>query len=473
MRLVALVLVVGCNIPVVHFMGTGGDGGDDIDAPTVDAGPPGSYVWLRSLSQVQTQTIAAGASGIMTPGYLYSSATLDGTNTLTSAGNADQVIAGFAEADGANLFAVRHGDVGSEFGLLGLVASNGLELVSGVTEGDKMIDLGLGPVAGGGTPVEDGYIGTYANGVADWVQRIVGPGSDKFLGMARGPGSTIYGAGWFEQSPTFNGGTLTSVGGRDIIVARFSLFGGAVDLMKQYGGTGRDEVGGGGIATLISDPSTFVMSGFFDDTINFGGTSTPITASHGGLDAWIAKFDNNGDGIWAVTYGGPGDDRDISVVLDPQGDVYVAGTFTTSIAFGPKMLTSVGGVDHFIAKLKGTDGSPVWAISFGSAADEHAGRLAVDDKGHLAFSGAMTGAFEGMPTLGGQDAYVAEFKTSDGSLIWQKLYSTASDDGGGGVVYGTTTGDLFASVGTGAPYDFGAPIIGDPNPLDVLIRIVP
>ncbi|HEX7704363.1 MAG TPA: hypothetical protein VF403_26660, partial [Kofleriaceae bacterium] len=59
------------------------------------------------------------------------------------------------------------------------------------------------------------------------------------------------------------------------------------------------------------------------------------------------------------------------------------------------------------------------------------------------------------------------------SLIWQKLYSTASDDGGSGVVYGTTTGDLFASVGTGAPYDFGAPIIGDPNPLDVLIRIVP
>ncbi len=467
-RLALAVLLAGCNVPLVHFIGgtTDGGGGDATQVPS------GDYVWIRSLSQISTQTITGGAAGIVTPGYLYTTANLDGT-LLTSAGNADLIIAAFTEADGTNLYAVRHGDVGSEFGLLATLASNGVPIVSGVTEGDKTVDLGQGPVSGGGTPVEDGYIGAYANGVADWDARIVGPGSDKFLGSARGPGSTIYGAGWFEPMAVFNGNTLTSVGGRDIILARFNVFTGAVDLTKVYGGTGRDEVSGGGIASLPSDASSFVMSGFFDDTLAFGGTAPTLTASQGGLDMWIAKLDANGDGIWAVTYGGPGDDRDVSCVLDDQGDIYITGTFTTAISFGATDLTAVGGSDHFIAKLKGSDGSPVWAISFGSTANENAGRSTVDGKGHLAFSGNVAGALDGMPTAGGHDAYVAEFSTADGSLIWQHLYSTAGDDGGGGVVYGATTGDLFASVGLGGTYDFGMPITGDPNPLSVLIRIAP
>ncbi len=329
-------------------------------------------------------------------------------------------------------------------------------------------------MSGGGTPNEDGFIGAYANGVAEWSQRNVGPGSDKILGSARGPGSTVYGAGWYEPGSTFNGGTVASIGGRDIIVARFNVFTGVVDLTKTYGGTGRDEVSGGGIASRVSDPSSFVMSGFYDDTLNFGGTAAPVTASTGGgLDMWIAKLDANGVGIWAVTFGGPGEDRDVSCVLDDKGDVYITGTFTTSITFGTKQLTSAGGSDHFIAKLDGTNGAPIWAIGFGSVNNEHAGRIVVDNKGHVAFSGNVTGALNGMPTLGGQDAYIAEISAADGSLIWQHLYSTAADDGGSGVVYGTVTGDLFASVTIGAAYDFGKPIIGDPAPLSVLLRIAP
>jgi len=471
MRAFAL-LLAACNVPLVHF-------GGDAAAPdsAIDGAPrvSGSYVWVRSLSQMQTQTLQAGAAGVVTPGYLYTTANLDGMNMLTSAGGADLVIAAFTEKDATNLYAARHGDVGNEFGLLATIAPNGTPIISGVTEGDKTVDLGLGPVTGGGTPIEDGYIGAYTNGVAAWVQRIVGPGSDKFLGSARGPNTTIWGGGWFEQTTSFNSGTLTSVGGRDIIVAQFNPFTGGVNVAKQYGGTGRDEVSGGGVASTDSDLSTFVMSGFFDDTIDFGGTSTAVTASNGGLDMWIAKFDANGVGVWAVAYGGPGDDRDVSCALDAQGDIYITGSFTTSISFGNIALTAVGGsgTDQFIAKLSGVDGSPIWAIGFGTTGNEGAGRIALDTKGHLAFAGSELAAFEGMPTLGGRDALVAQFSTVDGSRQWLHIFSTAVDDGVGGVVYGPVTGDLVASVSPGAPYDFGMPIIGDPNPLDVLIRIVP
>jgi hypothetical protein len=364
--------------------------------------------------------------------------------------------------------------------LLATVASNGNPMVSGVTEGDQLIDLGLGPLSGGGTPVEDGYIGAYSNGVADWDARLVGPGSDKFLASARGPGSTIWGAGWFEPMCNFLGTTmtvpLTSAGGRDAILFNFNIFTGAVNVMKQYGGAGRDEVSSGGLATLDTDLTTLVLSGFYDpgEVINFGGTSTPVTSVGGGLDMWIAKLDSTGTGIWAVTYGGPGDDRDVSVVLDAKGDVYLTGTFTTSISFGSIALTSVGGIDHFIAKLDGTNGSPLWAISFGSVNNENAGRIAVDNNGHLAWTGSIAGALNGMPTNGGNDAYLAEFSTVDGSKLWEYLISTGADDSGAGVAYGKDTGDRFVSISTGAPYSYGMPIIGpDQSPADVLIRVAP
>jgi hypothetical protein len=467
-RVLALALALAgaaCNVPIVHF--TGGDGGGGDGSGDGASLPPGSYVWLRSLSQVATQRIAAGASGIVTPGYLYSSADL-GQGLMTSAGSSDLVIASFTESDATNLYAVRHGNVGSEFGLLGTIASNGFPIISGVDSGGTTVDLGQGPVTGGaGT---DGYIGCYTNGNATWVQRIVGPGEDKILASAPSAGSKVYGGGWFEQTTSFNGGTMTSAGGRDLFVARFAIFGGAVDLLKQYGGTGRDEISGGGMAS--ADGMSFVASGFFDDTITFGPT-VAVTASQGGLDMWVAKFDANGNATWAVTFGGPGDDRDNSVRMDSAGDIYMTGTFTTSITFGTIPLTAVGGSDHFLVKLKGSDGSVVWATSFGSASNENAGAIAVDNNGHVAFAGSVAGAFEGNPTNGGYDAIIAEFSSTDGSRRWLHLYSTAGDDGGGGVVYGVATGDLFAVVNLGGAYDFGMPVIGDPNPIGVLMRIAP
>jgi hypothetical protein len=150
----------------------------------------------------------------------------------------------------------------------------------------------------------------------------------------------------------------------------------------------------------------------------------------------------------------------------------MTGTFTTSITLGTFALTSVGGTDHFIAKLDGTNGNVIWAISFGTTGNETSGRIAVDDNNHVAFCGPLYGAFEGGKTAGGIDALLAEFDATTGTRLWDHVISTAGDDGGGGVVYGES-GDLFASISLGGAYDFGMPVSGDPNPLDVLMRVAP
>src|SRR5205085_2118089 len=185
-------------------------------------------------------------------------------------------------------------------------------IVYGVSYGS--VDLGMGKVAGGSPgvamPPADGYIGRYGPAAPGWVMRLVGTGEDKILATAPAGGSSIYGAGWFENTPTFNGAMLTNTGNRDLFLARFNTFTGAVDLTRTYGGTGREE-----ISAAAAAGNDLVLAGFFGDTgvaadvLDLHGTAKPL-GSNGGLDVWVAKLDAAGNGIWAVHYGGAGDERD-------------------------------------------------------------------------------------------------------------------------------------------------------------------
>lgn len=394
------------------------DDGGVIDSPN---SPPGTVRWVRSLSSIEALGVADGPGGLVVTGAILAPADLGG-GTLVPAGVFDQVIAGFNANDGSHVYSVRHGAAGQaqEFGFLHQVDAQGSPLIYGVSYGD--VDLGLGPVkGGGGMGVADGYIGHYGPGSPSWVQRIVGPGEDKIIASALGTGSTVYGAGWFEQTTTFNGTQLTA-GGRDVFLARFNTFTGAVDLMKQYGGAGRDEA-----SSAASSGATLIVAGMFDDTLALGGTAKPIT-SVGALDAWVAKLDASGDGVWAVRFGGAGDDRDPKLAIDAAGDIYVAGSFQNQVAFGAVNLISKGLADIFIAKLHGNDGSVVWAVSLGSVNNDGVGDIAVDAAGHVVIVASVGGAIDGGTSLGGVDSVVASFDGATGTSRWRQVYSTDRDD---------------------------------------------
>jgi hypothetical protein len=316
--------------------------------------PPGTPRWVRSLSSLQALGIADGPGGLVVTGALTAPAELGG-ETLVPAGGAALVVAGF-DTDAKHLFSARHGDVGDVFPFLHVLNASGAPFVNGVSYGD--VDLGRGKVAGGSPGVTqgipaDGYLGLYGPGAPAWVARIVGPGEDKIVATAPGLGSTVYGAGWFEGTTTFNGGALTSAGGRDLFLARFDHFTGNVQLTRTYGGSGRDEISGAG-----RGGDALALAGMFDGTLAFGGTARAIKAT-GLLDVWVAKVDEQGDGIWAVRFGGPGDDRDPHVAVDATGDVYIAGSFTGQIALGAVNLVAHGAndVDIFVAKLRAGDGT--------------------------------------------------------------------------------------------------------------------
>lgn len=335
------------------------------DAPvTSDAMPPaaepGTLRWVRSLSTLEALGVVDGPAGVVVTGSLTTVGDLGG-GPLTPVGGAALVVAGYNAEDASHLYSVRYGAAGAIFPFVHTVNASGAPFVNGVSYGD--VDLGMGPAAGG-TPGNagpaDGYIGVYGPGAPAWVQRIVGTGEDKIVATAQGPGSSVWGAGWYEGAPTFNGAALTAAAGRGLFVARFDAFTGGVQLTKTFDGAGREEISG---AARAGDG--LVIAGMFNAPLSFGSLSiTP----RGDLDVFVTKLDTSGVGLWATALGGEAADRDPRVVVDGAGDIYVAAQFTRELTVGAVTLMAHGkdDVDVFVAKLRGTDGSVVWAVAMGS-----------------------------------------------------------------------------------------------------------
>ena len=107
---------------------------------------------------------------------------------------------------------------------------------------------------------------------------------------------------------------------------------------------------------------------------------TPTRAHAGSEDAFVAKFDPNGQVLWWTFLGGPGPDRAYAIELDSNGDIVIGGSAADQFPVTPgKALTQFQGgagdtanppLDGFVAKLAGVDGTLSWATYFGSGTFE-------------------------------------------------------------------------------------------------------
>jgi hypothetical protein len=446
-------------------------GSETPDAPTgSEAGnpaKPGDLIWVRSMSAAFALGVAEGPGGVVFAGDL-TAPTDYGGGIMTPRGNVDLGLGDFKADDASFIYEAQTNKVGGGqvYGFLTQTDTQGNPLIYGVSYGD--VDLGKGDAAPGDVmhpEFADGWIGRYGSGAPAWVDRLVGPAEDKILTTATAPGGDIYAGGWFEeqvagQMTSWNGGMLTSAGGRDMFVTRLNTFTGAVTATKQFGGTGRDEIG-----TIAGDGTNLIIGGFFDDTIsNFGGTAQPITSA-GGLDICVAKLDANLTGVWAVRFGSTGEERGTAVALDANGDVYVAGQFQGQVAFGAVNLTSTDTDptlhDIFLAKLHGNNGSVAWAVQLGAAGEDRTSRLVVDKAGHPVLTASLN-----------NDAFVASFDADNGTIRWQKMIASTGTDSPNGLDIGLT-GDIYAAINLGGAVTFEKPLIGPAGPASVVMRIAP
>jgi hypothetical protein len=178
---------------------------------------------------------------------------------------------------------------------------------------------------------------------------------------------------------------------------------------------------------VVTDPSgNTILTGLFSGTINFG--LAPHTWIGGFGDVFVTKLDATGTELWTLTAGGSGLEIGNSLATDMGGNIFVTGSFTTTVDFLGNTLTTAGATDIFLAKMS-PDGPPIWAKSFGNAGTQAGQSVAVDSGGNVLLAATSTTPLSlggnMLPTGGGVGVLIAKFDTS-GNHIWSKGFGDAA-----------------------------------------------
>ena len=135
------------------------------------------------------------------------------------------------------------------------------------------------------------------------------------------------------------------------------------------------------------------ICGSFSGTINFGPFT--LTTSNSS-DSFLAKLDFNFDFTWAKNFSSPTFSRIYSLAILGDEYIYFTGLFQTSIDFGEISLSAVGTLDSFLAKVDVADGTCVWAESLAGSSSTLFGTNSVtlDPKGNFLVTGSFNGTLE-------------------------------------------------------------------------------
>lgn len=187
----------------------------------------------------------------------------------------------------------------------------------------------------------------------------------------------VWGSSTMDVDPSAATYTLTNHGGDDGFVAKYSPSGSLIWAFN-LGGTDND-----GVMDVTTDSAQNVyVVGYFRNTADFNPSATGIfnltsngsggSSSFGG-DGFVAKYDANGNFLWAFNIGGTYVyDVVHSVSVSPGGTVYISGNInmTSPVDFDPSptVTQNLDGTNGFafLAKYT-TNGQYVWAFNFGGA----------------------------------------------------------------------------------------------------------
>ena len=181
-------------------------------------------------------------------------------------------------------------------------------------------------------------------------------------------------------------------------------------FIVSFGSSGSGEDSAQSVHILSGGDADIYITGYFEDTINFGGGD--IT-SNGGKDIFVLSLNKDGEYRWAYTAGGAQDDEGASITMfDNFGNIYVTGYFKRTVDFGSGDITSNGNQDIFLLRLNESAGNYTfsWVKTYGGSRD---------DRGY------------GVHTSGGGPIVTGVFRSSN------------LDFGGGPVGVGDTDTDIF------------------------------
>lgn len=279
-----------------------------------------------------------------------------------------------------------------------------------------------------------------------WAKSATGTGTAKGYSVCADASGNVFVTGSFlSPTITFGSITLLNAGVQNIFLAKFDPNGNVL-WAQSAGDTTIDDAYS---VSADAGGNVFLTGMFQSPTISFGS----ITLTNAGLgDIFLAKYDGNGNVLWAKSAGGTFWDSPSSVSADANGNVFVTGSFGSLATFGSTTLTSTnGGTDDiFLAKYDAT-GNVLWVKSAGGIYADYGSSVSTDANGNV----FLTGSFQS-PTIifgsttinytntGNYNVFLAKYD-ANGNVLWAK---SASGTKAGGVGYSASTdvsGNVFVT----------------------------
>ncbi len=168
----------------------------------------------------------------------------------------------------------------------------------------------------------------------------------------------------------------------------------------------------------------------------------PGQVGFGNIDAYIRKYDPEGGERWTRQFGTRGSDSTLAVTVSADGSVFLAGSTSAEL---PGQ-SYAGDADAFVGKYD-SDGNELWTRQFGTEDLEEVSDLVLDGMGILFLVGFVGDALPGENFLGGRnDAYVRAYNL-DGDELWTHQFGTPGRDLAAGAVV-DSSGNLYVAGGT-------------------------
>ena len=332
------------------------NGSDDIFLSKINKN--GSIVWTKTMGGTSNeQAVAITVDQTGNPHILgFYSDSIDmnpnaGETNLISAGDRDVFVAKF-DTDGNLVWAKSVGGAGVDQGEGITILSNGIA-ITGRFQGTFDAD----PSASTAFLTSNGNNDIFIvkldfNGDHVWSKNIGSNGGDIGWDLATTSNDRIVVTGVFKNTVAFDGANaaaiFTSNGNNDVYVLCLDEAGNHL-WSKAFGGISNDI--GGFVDTDAS--GNIYVGGLFSDSIDLDpGIGVVSKISNGLEDAFLIKFDNDGEYIWSSAIGSvEGTDRYKGITIGPEGDIYSVGLFAGTLTAGTATLTSNGLSDCFIEKL--------------------------------------------------------------------------------------------------------------------------
>lgn len=252
--------------------------------------------------------------------------------------------------------------------------------ITGFFQGTADFGNGRQVTSAGG---KDIFIAKYnSSGVCQWVYRAGSNDEDVANSLALDYEDNILVTGWFNGTANFgNNKTATSSGSSDIFIAKYNNSG-TCQWVSSAGSANADE----SHKIALDVMGSAFITGFFQSTATFR-TGLSLTSS-GSKDMFIAKYNKDGLCIWANNGGGANADEGYGLITDYIGNAFVSGYFQGTATFcGTLQTTAFGEKDAFMIKYD-SDGECEWLYHYGTEAEDIDYAISTDNKGNVYTTGS-------------------------------------------------------------------------------------